>query len=160
MRQRVCILLDLFIDLHRQVGPGSTPPSSWAHSSRACRLLAFSIKQLCNSAAPTLQCRHPTFCLCASSSTFNLHRQVRPGSTPPLSWCNVGLGLEWNGLPHRSAHHHMLLLIFCFSLAFVVILIASRLTQHTLQIVTQDITLPPRGSHTLPFSYLFRCSFM
>ncbi|KAI0275579.1 hypothetical protein BGY98DRAFT_47441 [Russula aff. rugulosa BPL654] len=37
-----------------------------------------------------------------------------------------GLGLERNGLLHRSARHHMLLLIFCFSLAFVVILIASR----------------------------------
>jgi hypothetical protein len=43
-----------------------------------------------------------------------------------------GLGLEQNGLLHRSACHHMMLLIFCFSLAFVVILIALRSTQHTL----------------------------
>ncbi|KAI0262144.1 hypothetical protein BGY98DRAFT_1192627 [Russula aff. rugulosa BPL654] len=71
-----------------------------------------------------------------------------------------GLGLEQNGLLHRSARHHMLLLIFRFSLAFVVILIASRSTQHTLQTVTQDTTLPPRCSRMLPFSPLFRRSFM
>ena len=93
MRRHACIVLDLFFNLHREVGPGSTPPPSWAHSSRACCLPAFSIKQLCNSATPTPQCRHLMSCLCASSSTFNLHRQVCPSSTPPSSWCNVGAGL-------------------------------------------------------------------
>ncbi|KAI0272037.1 hypothetical protein BGY98DRAFT_1003597, partial [Russula aff. rugulosa BPL654] len=33
-----------------------TPQSLWAHSSRAHCLLAFSIKQLCNSATPAPQC--------------------------------------------------------------------------------------------------------
>jgi hypothetical protein len=64
-----------------------------------------------------------------------------------------GWGLERNGLPHRSARHHVLLLIFCFpfSPSFVVVLIASHSTQHTLQAVTQDTKLPPRGSCALPF---------
>ena len=102
------------LNLHRQVGSGSTPPSSWAHSSRACCLLAFSVKQLCNSAAPTPQCRHPTSCLCASSSTFNLHRQVCPGSTPPSSWCNVGAGLgtEQTSVSERPPSHAVVDILF------------------------------------------------
>jgi hypothetical protein len=92
----------------------SIDPPSWAHSSRACCLPAFSVKQLCNSAAPTPQCRHPTSCLCASSSTFNLHRQVCPSSTPPSSWCNVGAGLgtERTSASERPPSHAVVDILF------------------------------------------------
>ena len=160
MRRRACILLDLFLTsidrlalvlhLHHRgrtlLAPAAcslSPSSSSAtlphpHHSVAIRRPA---------------CVHPPRPLTSIDKfalVLHLHRR---GVTS-------GLGLERNRLPYRSARHHMLLLIFCFSLAFVVILIASRSTQHTLQTVTQDRTLPPRGSRTLPFSCLFRRSFM
>ena len=52
-----------------------------------------------------------------------------------------GLRAERNGLPRQSARHHVTLLIsfsFLFPSFVVVVLIASRSTQHVLQAATQD----------------------
>jgi hypothetical protein len=77
----------------------------------------------------------------------------------------VGGQWAWNGTDFRGGAPAVTCrcLIFCSFLSSVFCrrsycIIASRSTQHTLQAVTQDTTLPPRGSYA-PFSYPFRPSF-